>query len=129
MRHQPNTNTQLVSSINVTPLIDVLLCLLIIFMIAMPLISQRLSIAIQATTAADVQAKPMQVRIDANGRLTLDQRPITEAVLAAEFAWQSEREAQTRLLLDADADVPFQRVAEILVAARSNGIQQIAMQQ
>lgn len=129
MRHQPNTNTQLVSSINVTPLIDVLLCLLIIFMIAMPLISQRLSIAIQSTTAADVQAKPMQVRIDANGRLTLDQRPITEAVLAAEFAWQSEREAQTRLLLDADADVPFQRVAEILVAARSNGIQQIAMQQ
>lgn len=128
MRHQPDTNAQLVSSINVTPLIDVLLCLLIIFMIAMPTINQRLSIAVQSTTAADVQAKPMQVRIDATGRLTLDRQPITEALLVAEFAWQSGRKANARLMLDADADVPYQRVAEILVAARSHGIQQIAMQ-
>lgn len=129
MRHQPNTNAQLVSSINVTPLIDVMLCLLIICMIAMPLLNQRPSIAVQSTTSLDDQAKPMQVRIDAAARLTLDHRPITEALLAAECVWQSSRDAKTRLMLDADADLLYQRIAEILVAARSNGIQQIAMPQ
>ncbi len=127
--HDRDSNSQAISEINVTPLVDVMLCLLIIFMIAAPILSKRLSLNLPQPTPTippPPLEPPMLLRILADGRLLLEDRPIQDQVLAAELAFQVHRDPARVLLIDPDRDAGYQRFVDVLAQAREHGVQRIA---
>jgi biopolymer transport protein ExbD len=119
-----------ISEINVTPLIDVMLCLLIIFMIAMPTLSQSVPLDLPQPGPEIKRIDPeppMQVRILADGRLFLDQQPISADVLAAELAYQAKRDPQRVVAIDAHQDTQYDKVVAVLADVRNQGMTRIAM--
>ena len=85
------------SEINVTPLVDVMLVLLIIFMVTAPLLVAGVPIDLPESRAGalDQQAEPVQVAIDRDGAITIDDAPVAEAALPAN-AGRHRRPARTR---------------------------------
>lgn len=128
---QATAQNQAISEINVTPLVDVMLCLLIIFMIAAPMLSKRLPLALPQPIYPPVTPTepepPLRLRILADGRLLLEDRPIQDHVLAAELAWQADRDPLRVLQIDTDRDAAYQRFVDVLASAREQGIEQIAL--
>lgn len=127
--HDRDSNSQAISEINVTPLVDVMLCLLIIFMIAAPILSKRLPLNLPQPTPTippPPLEPPMLLRILSDGRLLLEDRPIQDQVLAAELAFQAHRDPARVLLIDPDRDAGYQRFVDVLAQAREQGVQRIA---
>jgi biopolymer transport protein ExbD len=130
MHRTPQAQATAISEINVTPLIDVMLCLLIIFMIAMPTLSQSVPLDLPQRGPKPEQVDPeppMQVRILADGRLFLDQQPISADVLAAELAYQAKRDPQRVVAIDAHQDTHYDKVVAVLADVRNQGMTRIAM--
>ena len=127
--HDRDANTQAISEINVTPLVDVMLCLLIIFMIAAPVLSKRLPLDLPQPSPIiprPPMEPPLLLRILSDGRLLLEDRPILDQVLAAELAFQLDRDPARVLLIDPDRDASYQRFVDVLAQAREQGVQRIA---
>jgi biopolymer transport protein ExbD len=130
MHHAPHEQATAISEINVTPLIDVMLCLLIIFMIAMPTLSQSVPLDLPQRPEKSQPINPeppMQVRIFADGRLFLDQQPISAEVLAAELAYQAKRDPERVVAIDAHQDTQYDKVVAVLADVRNQGMTRIAM--
>jgi biopolymer transport protein TolR len=117
------------SEINVTPLVDVMLVLVIILLVTAPLLTQSVNVKLPKTaeTVADVQAQPLQLGIDAQGAITLNKNAVLnlaelENVLKAEFAKDPEIGAH----LYADQAVVYAKVAEVMATVQHAGISKIA---
>lgn len=127
-----NAQADAVSEINVTPLIDVMLCLLIIFMIAVPTMTHLVPLDLPQHVPPVPEAvkpePPIQVRILADGRLLLDQKLISAHMLSAELAYQVGRDKRRILAVDAHQDARYEQVLQVLADARDQGITRIAMQ-
>ena len=118
------------SDINVTPLVDVMLVLLVIFIITAPLMVGSLSLNLPQVDAAPAGAAPRVVRlaIDAQSRVYLDEQAIDEDALARALAQraQSAGAELPELQLQADERVPYGRVAEVMGLAQQAGLTRIA---
>jgi len=115
------------SDINMTPLIDVMLVLLVIFMITAPLMSASLKLDLpqtEATTASDVPDF-VAVAIDPKGQLYIGEQPVTPAVFAERMAQSAKKNPQTEVQLRADKTVPYGRVAELIGVVQKAGLSRI----
>ncbi len=118
------------SEINVTPLVDVMLVLLIIFMITAPLMSH--SITIQLPTAnpktkdEDVKTPPLDLAVKEDGSMYLDDRPVSEAELKARFLVEAQRLPQPELQIRADKATEFKIVKKIIGSAKDSGMVHVA---
>lgn len=117
------------SEINVTPLVDVMLVLVIILLVTAPLLTQSVNVKLPKTaeTVADTQAQPLQLGIDAQGAITLNKNPISdlatlETALKSEFA----KDAEIGVHLYADQAVVYAKVAEVMATVQHAGISKIA---
>lgn len=117
------------SEINVTPLVDVMLVLVIILLVTAPLLTQSVQVKLPKTTetVANTQAQPLQLGIDAQGAITLNKNPISdltalEIALKAEFA----KDAEIGVHLYADQAVVYAKVAEVMATVQHAGISKIA---
>lgn len=116
------------SEINVTPLVDVMLVLLVVFIVTAPLLApQSLKINLPKTTAVSQETKKLAVRmmIDAQGRIELDNQSLTDAQLS-ETLTQRASDAQFQLQIEADKTVPYGRVAELMAIAQSSGVSKLS---
>ena len=115
------------SEINVTPLVDVMLVLLVIFIITAPLMAGAIRLDLPRAEGTQPGAAPQFVTlaVDPAGGLFLDQQPVTEAQLAARLAQAAVRDADTELQLRADARVPYGRVVELMGIAQKAGLARI----
>ena len=116
------------SEINMTPLIDVMLVLLVIFMIAAPLMASSLRLDLPAATGASPSDAPqtLVVALDTEGQVFVaDERSSLEALgqVARQTAQQRPR---TEVQLRADTRVPYGRVAEVLGVLQDAGLSRIA---
>jgi biopolymer transport protein TolR len=113
--------------INMTPLIDVMLVLLVIFMVTAPLMASSLKVDLPASDAATpATGNPvLSVSLDATGALRLDEEAVEPQALAAAFAAAARRHPQTELHLRADRAVPYGRVAELIGTAQKAGLTRI----
>jgi biopolymer transport protein TolR len=117
------------SEINVTPLVDVMLVLVIILLVTAPLVTQSVHMKLPETveTTADIDKQPFQLGIDANNQITLNKEPFANLVdletkLKAELATNPEMEVH----LHADKSVVYGKVAEIMATVQHAGIVKMA---
>ncbi len=123
-----NTNSgntdSVMAEINVTPLVDVMLVLLVIFIITAPLIvPQSMKITLPKTQAVSQQdqAKNSQLTVTATGTLTFEGQTLTDAQLAQALR-EKAAEPKFQLQIYADEKVPYGRVAELMALAQANGV-------
>ena len=117
-----------ISEINVTPLVDVLLVLVVILLVTAPLLASalRLDLPQAAGTRPADAPRFLAVSVDAQGQLFLNDRPASQAELAERLAQAAQGNPDTELRLRADRAVPYGRVAEVLGVAQQAGLSRIA---
>ncbi len=116
--------------INITPLVDVMLVLLVIFMVAAPVLSRPIPLQLPQAAPPDADRpppEPMRLRIDAAGALTLDGEAVAASALPGMFAARAAVASgpQPMLQIDADGDSDYQAVARVLAAANGAGLQRV----
>lgn len=116
-----------VSEINMVPLIDVMLVLLVIFIITAPLLSHSIKIDLPQASGQPVQQEPeiIDVAVDAAGLLYWNEQPIGLDQLAAEFAAIAGKDPQPTVRIRADHDTRYEVLARIMSAARGAGIKRL----
>jgi biopolymer transport protein ExbD len=114
------------SEINVTPLVDVMLVLLIIFMITAPLMSHSITIELPTanpkTKDADVVVPPLDLAVKSDGSMYLNDHQVTEAELRAQFAVDAQKTPQPELQIRADKTTEFKIVKKIIGDAKDSGM-------
>jgi len=116
-----------VAEINTTPLVDVMLVLLIIFMVTAPLMTQAVKVDLPRVQAgADPKTRPsVTVEVDASGSVSLDGRTVKLEQLRSALAGIASSESQPTLRLQVDRDARYQSVAEVMAIAQSAGLSRI----
>lgn len=118
-----------VSEINVTPLVDVMLVLVIILLVTAPLLTQSVNVALPKTTSTtpDVEKQPLQLSIDAKGAVTLNKANVTD-LPELENTLKSELLANPEVVVHfyADQDVNYGKVAEVMATVNHAGIAKLA---
>ena len=115
--------------INVTPFIDVMLVLLIIFMVAAPLSTVDIAVDLPVSTARPQPRpdKPVFLTIKADLSLALGNDPIRSALLAGAIDTATERDHQKRIFLRADKTVPYGELMRVMNLLRSAGYLKVAL--
>jgi biopolymer transport protein ExbD len=122
-----------IAAINITPLVDVLLVLLIIFMVAAPVVSRSIDLDLpQPTPNAPLQSQTIRLEIDAAGEVRWNDAVQPLSALEALMAVEAQRATPGKeplLQIDASGDADYGRVARVLAAARNAGLDRIAFVQ
>ena len=116
-----------VAAINITPLVDVMLVLLTIFMVATPVLARSIDLRLSQSRQMGDVSEPRALLVDAAGTLTLDGVPVTTDGLTAVLGAAVRRDARTHVRIDASADADYQAFAVALAAVRRSGAQHIAL--
>ena len=119
---------EVMSEINMTPLVDVMLVLLIIFIITMPVINQAVKLELPQANSQQNDTKPRHVNlsIDAKGELYWDKQPLNREALQARLESAAQETPQPEIHLRADAKVAYDHVAKFLASAQQAGLGKIA---
>ena len=115
------------SEINVTPLVDVMLVLVVIFIITAPLLASSIRLDLpraEGTQAADAP-RFVTLVLDRAGQAFLNDKPVTAAQLADQLAATAKQNPETEIQLRADTAVPYGRVVEVMGAAHKAGLSRI----
>ena len=117
------------SEINVTPLVDVMLVLLVIFLITAPLMGSALRLDLPATEAVASSApiNSLGLSIDPQGLIFIDDKPVALEALPAVLAMQASTDASVEVQLRADQSVPYGRVAEVMGLLQKAGLTKVAL--
>lgn len=115
------------SEINVTPLVDVMLVLVVIFIITAPLLASSIRLDLPRSEAAQPGDAPrfVSVTLDAQGGTFLSDQPVTAQQLAERLAAAARQNPDTEVQLRADQAVPYGRVVEVMDAAQKAGLSRI----
>jgi biopolymer transport protein TolR len=126
-RLERTTGPQPMSDINMTPLIDVMLVLLVIFMITAPLMSSSLKLDLPKTDAAQPSDTPVfiSVAIDPQGGLHFGDVALDVAAFTRRVQDAARKNPQTEVQLRADQTVPYGRVAELIGIVQKAGLTRI----
>lgn len=125
---QAQTRQDSLSQINITPLVDVMLVMLVIFMIAAPVFSRPIPLDIgRRGTPLKNPPAPLELRIAASGELFLGGQPMPMSALPSVFSAELERAGGQPLILsiDANGDADYQTVAKVLATAQNVGLANI----
>ncbi|WP_375258222.1 protein TolR [Citreimonas sp.] len=118
------------AEINVTPFVDVMMVLLIIFMVAAPLLTVGVPVELPRTAAQALPAEteePLTVTIDAQGGVTLQSTEIARDDLIPRLRAIAAERADDRVFLRADGAVPYETVAQVMGALNAGGFASIGL--
>ena len=129
-RRRSATRTQPMSEINVTPFVDVMLVLLIIFMVAAPLLTVGVPVNMPETAASALptdQEEPLTVSIKADGTLAIQETDISDGDLIARLTAIAAERDSDRIFLRADGANDWDRVATVMGALNAAGFSNIGL--
>jgi biopolymer transport protein ExbD len=122
---QADSRQDAISSINITPLVDVMLVMLVIFMIAAPVFSRAIPLPLgHPNEQAKPPPPPIELRIDAAGEIFLGGQPMPVSALPSVFSAELERAGSQPVILniDANGEADYQVVAKVLATAQNAGL-------
>lgn len=124
-----NGRKRLVSEINVTPLVDVMLVLLIIFMVTAPMMTQGLNVDLPETTSKALRQEdnPIIVTIDEQGTISIDSITLVRDLLIQELEKKFKSNPKQPIYLSADKKVPYGNVVIVMSDIKSVGFDKIGM--
>jgi len=117
------------SDINVTPLVDVMLVLLVIFMITAPLLTAGVQVDLPKTSAAAVQGQdePIAVTIDRRGRIFIQESEVTLDTLAPRLSAVTQNNRDIRVFVRGDQGIPYGQVMSVIGAVHAAGFSKVAL--
>ncbi|MCA0273486.1 MAG: protein TolR [Proteobacteria bacterium] len=118
------------SEINVTPFVDVMLVLLIIFMVAAPLLTVGVPLELPKTAAQAVateQEEPLTISIQEDGSLSIQNTPVAEAELIGRLQAIAAERTSDKLFLRADGRIPYERVVQVMGALNAASFSNITL--
>jgi biopolymer transport protein TolR len=122
-KHRP------MSEINMTPFIDVMLVLLIIFMVAAPLLTVGVPLDLPQTKAAalNIDKQPLTISVKADGKIYLMETPITIEEMAPKLTAIAKGGPDERIYVRGDKAISYGRVAEVMAAVTAAGYRKVAL--
>lgn len=122
-----NHHTQPMAEINTTPMVDVMLVLLVIFIITAPLLTHSVKIDLPQAASQSNQEKPdtITLSINAEGKLFWNDKQFEDAELASRLAKAAQKNPQPELHLRADKATSYQQLATVMSTAQKAGIEKI----
>ena len=115
--------------INITPMVDVMLVLLIIFMVAAPMLTVGVPVKLPETAATALpteQEEPLTVTITSDGRLSIQTTEVTDAEMIGKLTAIVAERTSKKIYLRADGSVAYERVAQVMGALNAGGFNEIA---
>ncbi len=125
----PTENNQPITSINVTPLVDIVLVLLIIFMATAPLIQKRaLNINVPRAAHTETRAtETLQVQFTSERNIIIDKTRYSQEQLSGELASRLRFDPNLHVSLAADQTIPYGEVVNVLDVIRGAGVKKVAL--
>ncbi len=123
-RHKP------ISEINITPMVDVMLVLLIIFMVAAPMLTVGVPVELPRTAATALpteQEEPLTITLTADGRLLIQNTETEEAALVPKLRAIAAERRSDKVFLRADGSIPYERVMQVMGALNAGGFRNIGL--
>jgi biopolymer transport protein TolR len=126
-RLERTQGAQPMSDINVTPLVDVMLVLVVIFIITAPLLASAIRLDLPKTDAARAVETPrfVTLAVDKSGQAFLNDKPLPIEELARQLTQTASQNPDTEVQLRADAAVPYGKVVEVMSVAQKAGLSRI----
>src|SRR5262249_27396884 len=120
---------EVLSQINVTPLVDVMLVLLVIFMVTAPILHQGVTVNLPRVQAGALAGEEVQlvVTVSGPGKVYINDTPITPAELLTKLQAIVRERPDRNVYLRADAAVPYGEVMRVIGAIRQAGIERLGM--
>lgn len=127
-RHRGSRKSPM-SEINVTPMVDVMLVLLIIFMVAAPLLTVGVPVNLPQTKATPLNEKtePLAITIKADGQIYIQDTVVAQGELAARLQAITENKPDTRIYVRGDHSLDYGRVMEVMGLITSAGFSKVAL--
>ncbi|WP_394788121.1 ExbD/TolR family protein [Rhodoferax sp.] len=118
---------EVMNEINMTPLVDVMLVLLIIFIITIPVMKHAVNIDLPRATnqVQDVKPETIRLSVDAEGKYFWNENQVADADLVPMLQAEAAKEPQPELHIRGDKNVRYERVAQAMAAAQQTGIKKI----
>ncbi len=128
MSHVGN-NRRLMSEINVTPFVDVMLVLLIIFMVTVPMMMQGVEVNLPKTTTKSIktQEEPLILTINKKKEIFLEKHQVKLDGLEQKLVKIFQNRKEKEILLRADKDVPYGFVIKVMARVKGSGIDKLGM--
>ncbi|HCY15241.1 MAG: biopolymer transporter ExbD [Curvibacter sp. GWA2_64_110] len=118
---------EVMNEINMTPLVDVMLVLLIIFIITVPVMKHAVNVDLPQASSQREQIKPETVRlsVDASGAYFINENQVSDEALPALLQAEAAKEPQPDLHIRGDKNVRYERVAQAMAMAQQAGLRKI----
>jgi biopolymer transport protein ExbD len=122
-------NSTPMAEINMIPLVDVMLVLLIIFMITAPLIAHKIKIDLPQASTVLLEEKPdtIVIALMADGRMFLNDAPVSRTGLLERLSSEAQRKPQPELHLHVDRTLQFQALATVMADAQNAGMVKVGI--
>lgn len=129
-RGRKHSRPQAMSEINVTPFVDVMLVLLIIFMVAAPLLTVGVPVKLPETAASALpqeQQEPLTVTVAADGQLYIQETAVVAQELVPKLRAVSLERRDDKIFLRADGAIPYEQVMQVMGALNAGGFRNIGL--
>ncbi|MEO0665495.1 MAG: protein TolR [Pseudomonadota bacterium] len=129
-RRKRRTRARPMSEINVTPCVDVMMVLLIIFMVAAPLMTVGVPVELPRTSAGALPTEseePLTVTLTAEGRIIIQTTEVPEAEFLTRLRGIAEERRDNKVFLRADGAIPYERVVQVMGALNNGGFSDIGL--
>ena len=127
MSFEVSDSDEVMNEINMTPLVDVMLVLLIIFIITIPVVQHAVKVELPRASSTRDKTPPenLQLAVDGQGQFFLGKQPVAADALEDALRTHASKEPQPQLYIRGDKKVPYEHVAQAMTAAQRAGLTKI----